>query len=207
MGSIEYFIPELTREIRVLVPPEGLKYIITCEHPRYTPFNSYLKTLRQKFQKAIKDNKSLELSLYDLRPYPTLVKKILTGQRNVVYYFESMDENSHNQTLIKELNRIKKANPELVDRKPFQDLVQHVYDCTVQLGKIEEGKVLIWYPDGLREGKIDTSYVRELSDEEYFTTHGKRVNGARFAIRTIEDKKVISGLKELNKLWKRLWEE
>lgn len=208
MGSIEYFVPGLAKEIKILVPPDGLKYIFTCVHSGYVPYASHLKTLKQKFRNAIDQNKTLEFTLYDLRPYPTLVKKILTGRKDIIGYFEGMDEGSHNLTLIGGLKEIEKANPELKNKKSLQDLVQHVYDCTVQLGRKENGKYVIWSPGGIREEEIDTTYIKNIDDGEYFTTHGlNEKNKKRFAIRVIENKEVIDGLKELNKLWERLWEK
>ncbi len=200
MGSVEYFFSKLGKEINLKLSPVELKYIATCIH-------SYKSSITKKIEEAAKENKTLEIKAYELKPYPTLLKKIILGQRNVLNYFESMEREGHNRTLLEQLKSIAKSNPELKGKKAFQNLIEHVYDCTVWLGKNENGNYIVWSPDGKKEVEIDTTYSGILPNGKYFTTHGKNEKGARFGVRVIKNKKTISGLKMLEKLWNDIREE
>ncbi len=200
MGSVEYFFKELGKEISLNLNSIELRYIATCMH--FYKQNS----ITEKIREAAKKNESLEIKAFDIKPYPTLFRKIILGKRNILDYFESMRKEGHNRTLLDQLKTISKANPELKGTESFKNLVKHVYDCTVWVGKSENGKCIAWSPDGKKEVEIDTTYIGKLPDGKYFTIHGKSEEG-KFGVRIIENEKTISNLKKLGKFWKNIREE
>ena len=205
MGSIVYLFDKISKEITVKITPDEAKYILTCECPKGYPYYSKILEMKKKLEEAVNKNTPIKLKAYELlRPYPTLTEKIIYERKPILEYFESMENFGHNPTLVKKLVRIIKVHPELKSKKVFEDLVEHAYNCTVQLGKYEDGRILIWSPSGLKEEKVDTTYIRNLNEECYFTTHGRNKDGFRFAIRIIEDKQIVEGLKKLENLWKAL---
>jgi len=200
MGSTIYFLEGLAG---VSIDPEEAKYIVTCDCPKNYRNYCVLIGIKDKLEKAIKRNSQLRLSVYELLyTFPTLTAKLIYERVNILEYFESMKEFGHNRTLIGELNKIMRANPRLKNTRAFTDLVDHVYNCLVQLGKYEGGKALIWSPDGLKREEINTKYIKDLEEGCYFTTHGRDKNNLRFAIRVVRDEEIIEGLKKLEELWR-----
>lgn len=197
-----YFFESIAKEIEIKCKPEEARYILTCECPKSYPYHPEVLKIREKLEKATRENRPINLKAYELLyPYPTLTEKIIYEGKPILEYFESMEGFGHNATLVERLKKIIKANPGLKTKKVFQDLVEHAYDCTVQLGKYEDGKVLIWSPTGIKEEKVDTTYIRNLNEECFFTTHGKNKDGIRFAVRVVENKQTIESLKKLESLW------
>jgi hypothetical protein len=195
-----YFLKELDSEMKIRLSHDEAKYIATCMRPRSYPNYSDVRRIINRLNSSIKNNSTIELEPSEIfYTFPTLAQKIIYEGIQVLEYFESMGKYGHNQTLVKMITESEK----LKKTKVFKSLINHAYDCSVQLGKFENGKIKIWSPSGVKEdAMVDTRYVR-IEDGKYFTTHGKNEFGLRIAIRHIGEQEKIESLKELEELWKK----
>lgn len=201
MGSIHYFLKELSKEIEITINPEEAKYIATCSHPKSYQNSNNITRIIEKLDKSIKNNSVTRLKASEiLYTFPTLATKIIYDGISILKYFESMEEFGHNKTLIQNIIKIVTTNPALKEKKVFKDLLSHAYDCSVQLGKFENGMAKVWSPSGIKEVRVDERYIAGIRNW-YFTTHGKNENGLRIAVRYLNDPKIIECLKKLEDLW------